>query len=89
VHDWTDIFDEDLAMSKCPPSCPTYDFKINLEENVKLPPPARPYHLSRQEGEILHEWIKGMEETGMISKCTSHCPTATPVFFVGKKDGSK
>jgi hypothetical protein len=30
-----------------------------------------------------------MEETGMISKCTSHCPTATPVFFVGKKDGSK
>jgi hypothetical protein len=46
THDWTDVFNEDLAMSKCPPSHPTYDFEINLEENTKLPPPACPYHLS-------------------------------------------
>jgi len=25
----------------------------------------------------------------MISKCTTKCPTATPVFFVRKKDGTK
>ena len=37
----------------------------------------------------MKEWLTGMEETGMIHHCTTHCPTATPVFFVPKKDGTK
>ena len=49
-HDFLDVFDTDLAMSKCPPHCPGYDFKLNLVENAKLPPPAKPYHLSQSEG---------------------------------------
>ena len=47
-------------MSKCPPHCPGYDFELNLVENAKLPPPAKPYHLSQAEGQILKEWIQGM-----------------------------
>ena len=88
-HDFLDVFDADLAMSKCPPHRPGYDFELNLVENAKLPPPAKPYHLSQSEGHILKEWIQGMLDTGMITRCTTCCPTAAPVFFVGKKDGSK
>src|SRR5258706_1698259 len=88
-HDYLDVFDADLAMSKCPEHRPTYDFEIHLQEGCKLPPSSRPYHLSRQENEIMKEWLDGMLDTGMISRCTTRCPTAAPVFFVGKKDGSK
>jgi dUTP pyrophosphatase len=88
-HDYLDVFDEDLAMSKCPPSQLGYDFKIILQEGTKLPPPHRPYHLSREESRIIWEWIDGMEATRMISKCTTHCPTVALVFFVAKKDGTK
>jgi len=88
-HEFLDVFDADLAMSKCPPHRPGYDFELNLVENAKLPPPAKPYHLSQSEGRILKEWIQGMLDTGMITQCTTRCPTAAPVFFVGKKDRSK
>ena len=37
----------------------------------------------------MKEWLTGMEETGMIHRCTTCCPTAAPVFFVPKKDGTK
>ena len=37
----------------------------------------------------MKEWLDGMVETGMISICTTRCPTAAPVFFIGKKDGTK
>jgi len=30
-----------------------------------------------------------MLDMGMITQCTTRCPTAAPVFFVGKKDRSK
>jgi dUTP pyrophosphatase len=88
-HDYLNIFDKDLAMSKCPPSHPGYDFKIILQEGTKLPPPHHPYYLSWEELRIIWEWLDGMESTGMISKCTTHCPTAAPVFFMAKKDGTK
>jgi dUTPase/Reverse transcriptase (RNA-dependent DNA polymerase) len=88
-HDYLDVFDEDLAMSKCPPSRLGYNFEIILQEGTKLPPPHRPYHLSREETKIIREWIEGMESTRMISKCTTHCPMAAPVFFVAKKDRTK
>ena len=49
-HNYLDVFDTDLTMSKCPPHCPGYDSKLNLVENAKLPPLAKPYHLSQAEG---------------------------------------
>ena len=88
-HDYLDVFDTDLAMSKCPPHHPGYDFKLNLVENAKLPPPAKPYHLSQAKNRILKEWLHGMLDTSMITRCTTCCPTAAPVFFIGKKDGTK
>jgi hypothetical protein len=88
-HDYLDVFDADLAMSACPPTRPGYNFKIHLQENAKLLPPHHPYHLSQAENATMKEWLDGMLETGMISQCTTKCPTAAPVFFVGKKDGTK
>jgi len=88
-HDYLDVFDSDLAMSKCPSSRGSYDFDPVILEGAKLPPPSRPYHLSRQEEEIMKEWLEGMIEAGMITKCSNQCPTAAPLMFVGKKDGSK
>jgi deoxyuridine 5'-triphosphate nucleotidohydrolase len=88
-HNYLDVFDADLAMSACPPTRPSYDFEIHLQENAKLPPPHCPYHLSQAENATMKEWLDGMLETGMISRCTTKCPTAAPVFFVGKKDGTK
>lgn len=37
----------------------------------------------------MKEWLDGMLATSMISRCTTHCPTAAPVFFVRKKDRTK
>jgi dUTP pyrophosphatase len=45
-HDYLDVFDSDLCSSKLAPRRPGYDFEINLVPGSKLPPPARPYHLS-------------------------------------------
>jgi len=88
-HDFLDVFDVEYAMSKCPEKCPGYDFEIHLKDDAKLPPPAKPYHLSQAENRILREWLQGMRETGMITQCSDHCPTAAPVFFIRKKDGTK
>jgi hypothetical protein len=88
-HDYLDVFNSDLCSSKLAPRRPGYDFEINLIPGSKLPPPARPYHLSQEETKILDEWIDGMLATGMISKCDIKTPLAAPVFFVRKKDGNK
>lgn len=79
----------DLCSSRLAPHRPGYDFEINLIPGSKLPPPARPYHLSREETKILDKWIDGMLETGMISKCNNRTPVAALVFFITKKDGNK
>ena len=76
-------------MSEVPESRPSYDFEIHLQEGTKLPPPGRPYHVSQKEREVLKEWLDGMVEVGIASKCDTHTPTAALVFFVPKKDGTK
>jgi len=88
-HNFLDVFDTNLAMSACPPSRPGYDFEIHFQEGSKLPPPHHPYQLSKEENCIMKEWLDSMIEMGMIERCTTRCPTAAPVFFVGKKDGTK
>jgi len=69
-HDFLDVFNADYSMSKCPEQRPGYDFEIHLKEAVKIPLPAKPYHLSQAENQILKEWLQGMRETGMISQCS-------------------
>ena len=88
-HDYLDIFNANLAMLACPPNCLDYDFKINLQENAKLLAPHRPYQLSRDEDRIMKEWLDSMLAMGMISHCTTRCPTTAPIFFVRKKDSTK
>ena len=48
-HDFLDVFDADLCTSRLPPSRPGYDFDIYLIPGAKLPPLAKPYHLSQEE----------------------------------------
>jgi hypothetical protein len=38
-HDYLDVFDEELGMSRCPKHRPGYDFEIHLQEGTKPPPP--------------------------------------------------
>jgi hypothetical protein len=49
----------------------------------------QPYHLSQKELVIMNQWLDEMLATKMIEPCTTHCPTAAPVFFVPKKDDTK
>ena len=86
-HDY--LFNSDKLMSEVPKSHPGYDFKIHLQEGMKLPPPGQPYHVSQKEHEVLKEWLDGMVEVGIASKCDTYTPTAAPVFFVPKKDSTK
>jgi hypothetical protein len=82
------VFDDELGMSRCPDHQPGYDFEIHLQEGIKPPLPRCPYHLSWDKLRIM-EWLWGMEDVGMIRRSTTRCPTAAPVFFVPKKDGTK
>jgi deoxyuridine 5'-triphosphate nucleotidohydrolase len=88
-HDYLDVFNKELGMSRCPEHQLGYDFKIHLQEGAKPPPPSRPYHLSQDKSRIMKEWLQGMEDVGMICQSTTRCPTAAPVFFVPKKDSTK
>ena len=88
-HKYEYLFDSEKLMSEVPESCPSYNFKIHLQEGTKLPPPGHPYHVSQKEQEVLKEWLDGMVEVRIASKCDTCTPTAAPVFFVPKKDGTK
>jgi hypothetical protein len=37
----------------------------------------------------MNHWIDEILAAKMFEPCTTHCPTAAPVFFVPKKDGTK
>src|SRR5258708_17658919 len=74
-HDFLDVFDGELSMSKCPERRPGYDFEINLKDNAKLPPPSKPYHMSQAETKILKECLDGMVATAMVLKCHANTPS--------------
>ena len=88
-HKYNYVFDSEKLMSEVPPTRPGYDFELHLQDGAKLPPPSRPFHVSQKEQTILKEWLDGMVEVGIASKCDNRTPTAAPVFFVPKKDGTK
>ena len=63
-----------------------YDLEINLKENSLQPPYLPMYQLSRKEQEHLKTFIDENLGKGYIRPSSS--PSAAPIFFVPKKDGS-
>ena len=82
-HDYLHIFSEDKA-KQLPPRRP-YDHAIDLKEDAKLPA-KRIYPLSPDKQKELDKWLKEEMDKQFIRPSKS--PTAAPVFFVKKKDGS-
>lgn len=68
-----------------PPRRP-YDMKINLIEGT-TPPWGRIIPLSTADNNLLLDYINEELEKGFIERSTSPC--SSPIFFVGKSDGSK
>jgi hypothetical protein len=78
------VFHE-LRHSPLPPER-SFDLEINLKDPGKTPPFLPIYNLSRKEQQILKEWIDDNLSRGLIRPSSS--PSAAPIFFVPKKDGS-
>ena len=85
-QDLRDVFDIEKAR-QYPPSRGDYDFKIDLKEGAKLPPPSKPYRLTPGQMEEMESQLRELEEAGMIEPSDS--PMAAPLFFVPKKDGTQ
>ena len=81
--DYQDIFSSEMARSL--PELSKHDHHIELEEG-KISPSGQIYPLSRQELDVLYEYIKEMEDSGKISRSSS--PARAPILFVPKPDGS-
>jgi len=63
-----------------------WDHAINLKETFKLQK-GRVYPLSKNEREEVQNFVENQLRKGYIQPSKS--PQTSPVFFVGKKDGSK
>ena len=79
--DYEDVFTEPKGL---PPQRP-WDLRINFKEGYTLPKTPPIYRLTEPENKELNKWIDEQLHKGYISKSTSKL--ASPVFFVGKKDG--
>ena len=64
----------------------SFDLEINLRDPEKTHPFLPIYNLSRREQSVLKDWIDDNLSKGLIRPSTS--PSAAPIFFVKKKDGS-
>ena len=83
-HEFGDVFSK-TASERMPTRKP-YDHAIELLPGSALPRPAKQYPMTAPERNTLDEWIDDNLRKGYI--CESKSPTAAPVFFVDKKDGS-
>lgn len=83
-HEFGDVFSK-KASERMPLRKP-YDHPIELVDGASLPRPAKLYPMNLQERNSLDEWIDSELRKGYIR--VSKSPTAAPVFFVKKKDGS-
>jgi hypothetical protein len=68
------------------PTCKAYDHAIELNPGATLPRLSKLYPLNPAERTSLDKWIKDKLAKGYIRPSKS--PTAAPIFFVKKKDGS-
>jgi hypothetical protein len=72
-----------IEAERLPPHRP-YDHEIKLQEGKK--PPFGPlYSMSRQELEVLNDWIKENQRKGFIRRSSSD--SSSPVLFVKKPGG--
>ena len=84
LHKFGDVFSK-KASERMPTRKP-YDHPIELVPGATLPKPAKLYPMTPQERNSLDEWIDQELAKGYIR--LSKSPTAAPVFFVKKKDGT-
>ena len=82
-HEFLPLFDKVIA-ERLPPHRP-YDHKITLQEGF-TPPFGPIYSLSRQELQVLKEWIEKNLSKGFIRSSSSPC--GAPVLFTPKPNGS-
>lgn len=83
-HEFGDVFSK-KASDRMPLRKP-YDHAIELVDGASLPKPAKLYPMNLQERNTLDEWIEAELAKGYIRPSKS--PTAAPVFFVKKKEGT-
>jgi len=81
---WRKVFGK--VESERMPKRKIWDHAIDLKETFK-PQKRRIYPLSRNEREEVQNFVKDQLRKGYIRPSKS--PQTSPVFFVGKKDGSK
>jgi hypothetical protein len=82
-HKFINLFSKE-ASERFPNPRP-YNHEINLKPNFK-PFKQAPYPLNPRQTLLAQEFIKENLSKGYIVK--SNSPMASPLFFVGKKDGS-
>ena len=85
------IYEEFTHVFYDPPEHPlpperAFDLEINLKDTNLSPPYLPLYHLSIKEQKVLRSWIDENLSKGFIRP--SRSPSAAPIFFVPKKDGS-
>jgi Reverse transcriptase (RNA-dependent DNA polymerase)/gag-polyprotein putative aspartyl protease len=83
-HEYLDVFSKKKS-ERFPQERP-YDHEINLKEDFK-PKRIPPYSLNQQELKLAKEFVDENLEKGYIRPSKSDM--ASPLFFVGKKDGTK
>ena len=84
LEEFDDVFPQDLPLG-LPPVHQGHEFKIDLEDDV--PPVHRPlYKMSRSSWKRQRSKLKACSSTALSDH--QILPTACPVLFVPKKDGS-
>lgn len=81
-HDLISVFDR--TESKTLPPHRTHDHKIQLKDGA-IPPSGPLYGMSRDELEVLRDYLKENLSSGFIR--ASQSPASSPVMFVKKADG--
>ena len=86
IRDYADRFSEEKA--KRLPQSSEWDMTIDFEEGKPLPGRQPIYPLSPQEQQAVEEFLEENLEKGWIRRARKgEDVIASPVFFVGKKDG--
>ena len=82
-HEYLDVFDP-VDVEKLPPHRGEFDCAIELEDD-QSPPKGPLYHLSKDEQQVLFDYVEQNLRKGFIRRSTSSA--GAPVFFVRKKTG--
>jgi hypothetical protein len=85
--DYLNVFDSEKAATTLPEVCgPDIDFAIELDPSKPLLIPSCPYHMNQEERTECWKVLDEMLQAKWIEPTDAHCPIATPMFFIWKKD---